>query len=367
MHVAFLDIATAYSANAPYEGALGGTQAAVCYVGAELARQGIAVTLINQRRESGEVLGVANMPPEVMDDKFVLNTFSHIVFNGRWTEKMVKGLRARCKAKFVGWMHEACFQSPYILPLSEFNGMVFVSEWQKNLNASLVPPTTKACVIGNGIAPGFHDLFAKAPVLAAKSMPPVAVYAGSSKRGLLLLPEIIPLIHAAHPEIQFEIYADTIVANNEDENRSMREKLAKLPGVTHVGAVDQKTLPERFARATYLLSPNAYPETFCIVMAEAMAAGLRIITTARAAIPETTHNFAALMPFLDTNNPDWLPKSVDPTGFAAFANKEIATWQKSDATTKEAALHAQISYAQSHYNWARRAESFRGFLSDCAD
>jgi glycosyltransferase involved in cell wall biosynthesis len=243
------------------------------------------------------------------------------------------------------------------------NGFVFVSEWQRNLNAPLVPPASKTSVISNGIAPGFHGLF-KDKILGGKLTPEVAVYAGSSKRGLLLLPQIIPLIHEAHPDIRFEIYADAYLSQNEAENAAMKEKLRALPTVDHVGAVDQKELPARFARATYLLSPNAYPESFCIVMAEAMAAGLRILSTRRAAIPETTHNFAALMDFADTSNPNWLPDAIKPEAFATFANVEITNWRMSNALQKEAQLQKQIRHAETHYAWAAHADSWRGFLGD---
>jgi glycosyltransferase involved in cell wall biosynthesis len=380
MHIAFIDITTAYSAASPFEGPLGGTQAAVCYLGAELVKAGVSVTLINQRREAGTVHGVHNLPPEKLDDAAALAPFTHIIFNGRWTEKMVRSMHARSSARFIGWMHEACFQSPYILPLAEFNDLIFVSAWQKNLNAALIPATVQAHVMPNGIAPGFHTIPLSSSSRAKHSEDPgsntleeadldprlrgdeggIAIYSGSSKRGLLHLPEILPLIHAAHPDMQFEIYSDSVIAASEEENRAFREKLSALPGVTHVGAVDQDSLAMQLARATYLLSPNAYPETFCIAIAEGLAAGLRVIATARAAIPETCAGFAALMPFDHPDDPGWRPQDLSPQRFAAFANQEIAAWR---GRNNDTALNRQVADARARFSWAQHAQSWVKMLA----
>jgi glycosyltransferase involved in cell wall biosynthesis len=358
LSLAFIDIATAYNALTPYAQALGGTQAAVCYLGAELTKIGVRVTLINQNRDAGEKLGVQSLPPEALDNDATLKNFSHLILNGRWTEKLVRSLKARTSAPLIGYMHESCFQDPYILPCAEFSGFVFVSDWQKNLNAPRLPPQAKSAVIPNGMAPAFQALTRKKQ---EKNF--TAIYAGSSKRGLLFLPEIIPLLHQAHPDLRFEIYNDGVIGLDEKENENFRAKLKALPAVTHIGAVDQNMLAERLARASFLLSPNTYPETFCIVLAEALRAGLFCIATERAALPGTVGGFAALMKVEGKDDPNWLPHGLNAQAFAAFAAQEITRWMEKTEAEKERHLAAQMAFAQANYDWKKHAKNWQAFLS----
>ncbi|HVY12444.1 MAG TPA: glycosyltransferase [Alphaproteobacteria bacterium] len=357
MRLAFIDIAASYDAKTPYQRALGGTQAAVCYLAAELAKAGASAALINQNRALGAELGVESLPPEALDDEAVLRGFSHLVLNGRWTEKLAQSLKKRTAAPLIGWMHEACFAAPYVLPLKEFSAFVFVSAWQKNLNAPLVPPPVRAAVMSNGVAPSFHDL----PLMPSKEGPPVAVYAGSSKRGLLLLPEIIPLMHKARPDLRFEIYSDGVIGTDEAGNHAFREKLAALPGVAHRGAVDQKELASRFARAHYFLSPNTYPETFCIALAEALRAGLFCIGTQRAALPETAGGFAALLPVDGADDPSWRPETLRAEVFAAHALSSMSQWESRAAHERQTQIENQIAFAR-RYDWQVQAHNWLEFL-----
>ncbi|MBI3418716.1 MAG: glycosyltransferase family 4 protein [Proteobacteria bacterium] len=361
MHLCFMDIAAAYDAQTPYTMGLGGTQAAVCYLSAALVKAGAQVTLVNQKREAGEALGVRQLTPEALDDD-TLQSFSAIIVNGRWTEELVRHLKQRTPTPLWAWMHEACFQTPYILPLAEFAGFLFVSEWQRHLNAPLVPKPAKSPVISNGIAPPFHTLFLpNEKILSAKSAP-TAVYAGSSKRGLLQLPEIIPALRAKHPDLLFEIYNDGVVGTDENENREFREKLLKLEGLSYLGAVSQAELAARLKRASYFLSPNTYPETFCIALAEAMAAGCFCIATARAALPSTAHGFAALMPVPMADDPSWQPDSLSAADFSAFATEQITQWQARPAEGREKHLRAQVDFARTHYDWGKHAAEWKKFL-----
>jgi glycosyltransferase involved in cell wall biosynthesis len=358
LSIAFIDISTSYDAATPFTQALGGTQAAVCYLGSELAKTNAKVTLINQSRSGGEKHGVQNLPPEALDDGALLKNFSHLILNGRWTAKLVQSLKKRTSAPLIGYMHEACFQDPYILPCAEFSGFVFVSEWQKNLNAARVPSHAKTAVIPNGIAPAFQ---AAGGGKQEKNF--TAVYAGSSKRGLLFLPEIIPLLHKAHPDLHFEIYNDGVIGLDEKANEEFLSRLKALPAVAHVGAVDQNTLAERMARASFLISPNTYPETFCIVLAEALSAGLFCITTERAALPGTAGGYAALMKVEGKDDPNWLPEGLKAEAFAAFAAGEIARWMEKPEPEKERHIAAQTAFARTRYDWKKQAENWRAFLS----
>ncbi|NDE91358.1 MAG: glycosyltransferase family 1 protein [Alphaproteobacteria bacterium] len=370
-HFAFIDIAASYTGSSPLTDALGGTQAAVCHLGAALVKQGANVTLINQNREAGVFSDLASIPPEKLDDAELLSQFDALIINGRWTKKLVQTLRGKTCAtnaqavatsslkdgaerrvtKIYGWMHEACFNDPWILPLQEFDGFIFVSNWQKNINAPLVPPHAKAVVIPNGIAPGFQEL--SHPGLDPGSKAPIVIYAGSSKRGLFYLPQILPALKQAIPDLSFEIYSDCNVDNDAAAQATLRAELLAISGVTHVGGVSQNELPQRFKRARYFISPNPYPETFCICLAEAMAAGCVPIITARAALPETAHGFGALVPI---TNPDSVNYEKDALDINAFITKTIDTIRAFEI--KPTPLNAQIDFVNRHYNWDLHAKKW---------
>ncbi len=356
MHIAFIDIAASYNANTPSERALGGTQSAVCYLAPELVKTGMKVSLINQFQETGDFLGVTSQPPACLDDNAALQQIDLFVFNGRWSAKMVQTLRKRTKAPFVGWMHEALFDDSFIQPLPEFAGFTFVSEWQKRVNAARLLPTIKNAVIANGIAPAFHTSPAAMPALPLR-----AIYSGSSKRGLLDLPAILPALHARFPDLRFDIYSDCVVANDMDVNANFRAQLLAIPNCDHVGAVPQGELAQRLQQSHIFLSPNAYPETFCIALAESMAAGLLPIITARAALPETAAGFAALAPAAEPDHPHWQPAGLNRAAFIATAIAAIEAMQNDAGYAEKRAR--QMAYATSHYSWQKHAGSWIEFLS----
>lgn len=365
MRLAFIDIAASYHAASPYEKFLGGTQSATCYLAAALARRGVSVTLINQNRQEGTWLGVANLAPERLDGGAALQPFDVLAVSGRWTKKLVVTLKQRHpRARLVAWMHEAAFNDPWILPLPEFSAFIFGSEWQRRANAPLIPAHAKSRVMNLAIAPAFAGLFPPdTAILAAKPGPPLAIYAGASRRGLLDLPHIIPLLHEAAPDLVFEIYCDCVTGKDEKGDPALQEKLRALPGTRHVGTLPQEEFVRRFKAAQFFLSPNNYPETFCIVLAEALASGLTCIITSRAALPQTASGFAELVPVPEPDNMNYLETSLDIPAFAAAAAKRICAELGRPQETREADLRRQVDFANARYCWDKRAEEWIKFLS----
>lgn len=363
MRLAFIDIAASYAADAPLRGPLGGTQAAVCYLAAALAARGHAITLINQNREPAQVLGVQNMPPEKLDEVGALAPFDVLVFNGRWTEKMVRVLSKKSPARLVAWMHEAAFNDPWCLPLPFFHSVVFVSEWQRRINSPLLPKNVRGAVHKNAVAPSFHTLFLNNQNISAhKIAPPHIAYCGSSKRGLFHLPALIPALFAARPELRFSIFSECVVGTSAAENEGLRASLAALPGVVFVGGLPQNELATQLAKVSYFISPNHYPETFCIALAEAMAAGCVPIITARAALPETAAGLAALVPIEDADNPNYLVDGLDLDAFLNVTLNTIAAHEALPADAKEKKLRAQVDFTNSQYCWDTRAAEWEAWL-----
>lgn len=92
-----------------------------------------------------------------------------------------------------------------------------------------------------------------------------------------------------------------------------------LPNVSHVGSLDKVTLAELQKASDLLIYPTKFEEVSCITAMEAMHAGLPLLTTDAAALPETTagtgtHRIALVNGEVDENGfVDWL---VDTFGGA---------------------------------------------------
>lgn len=85
-----------------------------------------------------------------------------------------------------------------------------------------------------------------------------------------------------------------------------------LPNVSHVGSLDKVTLAELQKASDLLIYPTKFEEVSCITAMEAMHAGLPLLTTDAAALPETTagtgtHRIALINGEVDENGfVDWL-------------------------------------------------------------
>src|SRR4029079_19694322 len=132
----------------------------------------------------------------------------------------------------------------------------------------------------NAMNPKFTNLFApNESILAAKSKPPILLYAGATPRGSFLLPPLLDQLRPKRTDFSMEIYCDCSPSRDAAANAEYINWMRSLPNITHVDMGPQKELGQRMKRAAILVSPNPWPETSCIALIEAMAAGLCAITT----------------------------------------------------------------------------------------
>ena len=339
----FIDAATALGPHAAKKGPVGGTQAAILNLITALQDQGQACTLFNRRETETEEDGLHLFPIEALEKALAAETPRALIVCGRWNRWLIDFIRAQTTAPLLAWQHEALLNTELTPITDAITGVVFVSAWQAGLNKAALPPTLRTAIIGNAISPPFEKLLTRTqPRIKGR-----CVYAGMTPRGLINLIALWPEVMAARPHATLKVFCNPNLADKREPTEKLIAHIRALPGILHLGAVDQQTLAQEYAESAILLSPNPYPETSCITLMEAMAAGLDCVVTARAALPETAAGFARLCPVQDADNPHNLNVAVD---LAAFLRETIAALDANAAPKTE-----QQAFAAAHYRWENRA------------
>ena len=188
-------------------------------------------------------------------------------------------------------------------------------------------PKDKVIYTGNGV---FLENFNPLPLEKRK---PHLFYSSTPHRGLDQFLRLFPAIQKEFPHFKMEVCSSMKVYGREDgpvekEFKTVYELIKKSGSLYH-GSLLQKELAEKMSQAYSLSYPNTYDETFCITALEAQAAGLPVITSARAALLERIED--GVDGFLIKGNPG------DPDYDKAYleAHRQLITnpelWQKMSA------------------------------------
>ncbi len=363
MHLAFIDIARDYTADRPDKNEpLGGTNSAVCFLARELVKTGISCTLFNKIVEPAEAYGIESLPLEALMEYRANPKYSAFIFCGRWVEWLVKLVREATHRPVLAWMHESALDTPMTPALAAFDGIVFVSEWQSKINQSFVHADWHQTVIRNAMNPQFAALFEKEEqTLSAKTKPPILLYAGATPRGAFHLPPLLNVLRQLRKDFSMEIYCDCAPSSDPMANASYIDLLRSLPNISHVGMVGQSELAQKMRRASLFVSPNPWPETSCIALIEAMAAGLSVITTNRAALPETASGFAQHIAIDDPDNATRFDQAI-PYGEFAETISQTMDNLSNKADEFEHKLRQQINYFNAHYQWSQRSQLWIDYI-----
>jgi glycosyltransferase involved in cell wall biosynthesis len=359
MHLAFIDITYGYAADRP-DGveSLGGTTSAVCFMARELAKAGITCTLFNRIAEEKTMHGVQAMPLDALAQECLKPDYSAFIFCGRWMPGIVQFIKQHTKAPLIAWMHESSFNKQLVTALPEFDAVTYVSEWQKRINQSHAQPHRKQVVIKNGMNPTTMGLFSDGEsILANKTKPPILLFSGTVPRGVMHLPPILDELRKKRNDFSMEIYCNTNPSGHAEQDGKYIDWLRSLPNITHVGMVGQMELVQKMKRATLFVAPNPWPETSCIALMEAMAAGLSVITTNRAALPETAAGFARHIVIDDVDDPARFDMPVPHLEFAEAIDAKLDEYASQSGVVEEN-LQKQVAYCASHYQWHQRVSAW---------
>jgi glycosyltransferase involved in cell wall biosynthesis len=363
LSVAFLDVHPwDYHAGTPWLRPLAGAQSAACYLAAALAKRGHCVGLSTHTTEPGIHRGVECVGPIPGRDVDWLGRFDILVVLG--TGEAVT-LRAAIPAstRLVLWtgvapnlkimQHLSSRQEQ-----ARWDGFAFCSIWQQRRYRNAFDlPADKCRILRYGAAPPFVEL----PVEPrAPTSSPLFLQTSAPDRGLFVLLDAWPAIRAALPGARLTVVSSqrpSFIEEPADRYRTLYARARAMDGVDYVGSLAQPELAARALRADGLVYPCTFPETGCIAAIEAMAAGLRIIATTMAVLPETCAGFAALVAHDE-------PPRLAPN----FAAAVIADWRRAMAEPGafRAARAEQIRFVRATHDWNRIATEWEAWLSSVA-
>jgi glycosyltransferase involved in cell wall biosynthesis len=343
-----------FHVGTPERAPLGGTESAAAYLARQLAALGHDVTLMSPLPEGTpeRLMGVRHVPfePTAFDtDFFAAEDFDAIIpLSVPASARHFKQTAPR--ALLVSWMH-VMPGVPSMLPLQEMTPWIDCAVLVSAYHGAQVRFRGATQVIGNGIAPVFENMFGSSAELRAAKQNR-AVYTSQPDRGLEVLADVMA---QARLETAFDIYSGTSIYQQKDDPfTQLYDRIANTPRCHYHGPVAQAVLAERLKHTAFLSYPTIYLETYCIAALEAIAAGLKVISTNCGALAETTLGFADLIP---------LPR----VGAVFVANFSLRMEEAERQFLAHPEEWAEERFAQSQAvnrqcSWAARAKEWEAFL-----
>lgn len=126
------------------------------------------------------------------------------------------------------------------------------------------------------------------------------IFASVPDRGLHHLWRMYPRLKQYVPDLSLTITSDYRLWGAGELNQNHRIKWMVQDGVRFLGAVPRTQYLEELAQAEVMLYPCEYEELFCIAVAEAQAAGVVCVSTAKGAL--STTNLGHIF-YVDPHNP----------------------------------------------------------------
>ena len=178
-----------FTCSTPLERPFGGSESALCYLAAELARRGEQITLFNGNESPSTEDGVQFRSHTEAAARGALNAFDLVVVSntalGRWIRRDLD-----IKVPLVLWIQHADDQ-PGVQELSRLNErktwsrFAFVSEWQRDcFEKKFWVPRERTRVMRNAVSPAFLERGLEPPWYMTGAAP-ILVYTSTPFRGLV--------------------------------------------------------------------------------------------------------------------------------------------------------------------------------------
>ena len=344
MKILFICFSTLkFDVTTPGKKPLGGTESAIAYLAHALAEEGHHVSLmcnLTQGLQGGYFEGVHHYM--ISEDVAHINPDIVVVASAPMAAPGIKKLLPN--AKLILWNHmrpdqpamKQLFQADF---RNSIDQIIYVSDTQKKAFLDL-DKNIDGITISNAIAPCFENLFSSAQdIVAAKKVR--GAYTSTPYRGLGVLTDI--------KEIPIDVYSSMDVYQGDNSPyKAMFEMLRENDCITLRGSCGQQELAMALHSVSFLVYPSIFTECHSIAIIEAMAAGLKVITTD---VAHAQTEFVDSMPSKDATVEEYtklLRKNVNY--FRAYPEE----WAEK--------IWKQVQYVNQEFTWRKRAQEWTGHL-----
>jgi glycosyltransferase involved in cell wall biosynthesis len=180
----------------------------------------------------------------------------------------------------------------------QFDKLVFVSHWQKQqFQDWLGVPPSAGIVLRNAITPIEEH---------AKPMDKIRLmYYSTPHRGLDILYPVFDHLTKQFSDIELNVFSsfDLYAWPERDvQYQDLFKKLEDHPQINYSKSVSNDKIREELKRNHILAYPSTWQETSCLVLIEAMSAGLTCVHSSLAALPETSMNLTMMYEYHENPN-----------------------------------------------------------------
>jgi glycosyltransferase involved in cell wall biosynthesis/2-polyprenyl-3-methyl-5-hydroxy-6-metoxy-1,4-benzoquinol methylase len=317
-----------FDGNTIAQKSLGGSESAAYYLATELASRGHRVscwTNIDTPSESHGVkwipLGIANQNTP-LGDKFEFYA-AHTPVDVLIMQRQPHAFHQRWNAKVCIWqLHDLAL---YRSAASMLNGMwqvdavTTVSQWHaEQVKKVWNIPDSVLRVVPNGVDPRLYQVAERGPYIAIRGDETQVL---NDPKTNAVLQVVLPakkflLLYQSRPERGLEHLVrpggimdrcrdlpvhlvvcgyDNTMPNMAAYYESLMAQAADLPNVSIIGALTKAQLAELQRKCDLMVYSTEFAEVSCITAMEAMHAGLPMLTSDHAALPETCRNTGTML------------------------------------------------------------------------
>ncbi len=266
-----------------------GAEESVIYMSQQLAKLGYKVTVLgNPPKHSPHSLPESNPRfIEICEDNNDKGIFYDIAIAWRmpWSAELLK----KYARKVYLWPHDAFSHRLSAKEIHAFDGVLWLSKWQRDYWISINPEFAKfEPIFGNGVNPEQFE-----PIQNRKN-PYSCIYGSNYSRGLEILLDIWPKVKLQYPGATLDIYYGwqhwgLLSPEKETKLRKHITNGAELDIVEH-GLVSHGELNRAYGQSSFWTYPCTRCEVFCISALRAQLAGAIPVIIENSALPETVRH-----------------------------------------------------------------------------
>ncbi len=232
---------------------------------------------------------------------------------------------------------------------------VFVSHWQAEQYRKIFNiPGFKTTVIKNA-----HLGINKKQFNTASQIK--VCFTSTPWRGLELLLDVWEQLDVSNCELHIfsstEIYGKEFMQQEDEKYIHLYNRCKLLKNVVYRGFIKNEKLREELPTFDILAYPCTFEETSCLSVIEALAAGLRVVTSNLGALPETTEGWATLYPYLSN-------LQLHKQKFKQLLQNEINNIRNTQVIKK---LKEQQSTYNTRWSWDTRIHDWTTFFKNLGE